>query len=204
MRIEAVLFDADGVIQKRPSGWRSRLGGVLGFTGDPDAFLADVFAAERPALEGRCDFTEALSEVLFRWKCRGSLADALDAWTMIEVDAEVADTVRTLRRNGVACHLATNQESHKARYMSGALGYGELFDSEFYSCRMGVMKPAVAYFRAVLKRIELRPSNVLLLDDLEANVASAREAGLHAAEFTLEAGASALHRILEEFGIHSA
>ena len=121
---------------------------------------------------------------------------------MIEVDPEIADAVRALRRMGIACHLATNQESHTARYMSEVLGYSDLFDREFCSCQIGVMKPAGAYFRAILKEIRVEPSHVLFLDDNQVNVDSARKVGLHAAVFTLEAGLNELHRILGEFGIH--
>ena len=174
---------------------------MVGQDDDLDGFLEDVFEAEVPALDGRSDFTEAFSQVLSRWKCQGTLEDALDAWTMIEVDTRITDTVRDLKRNGVGCYLATNQEPHRARHMSEALGYRSLFDREFYSCHLGVMKPDGAYFRAILSEIGVRPSNLLFLDDHAVNVAAARKVGLHAAEFSLEAGPEALGRILREFGI---
>ncbi len=204
MRIEAVLFDADGVMQRRPQGWRDTLGELLGFGGNPSDFLADIFAIEVPALEGRSDFPEALLHVLSRWNCRATLSDALHVWTMIEVDPEITDTIRALRRQGLGCHLATNQERYKAHYMSAALGYCELFDQEFYSCRLGRRKPDGAYFRAILHDIELLPHQVLFVDDLQVNVDSARQVGLHAATFSLATGRDGLHRILREYGLHVA
>ena len=122
MRIESVLFDADGVLQKPAEARRSAWAKVVGHGDDLDGFLEDVFEAEVPALDGRSDFAEAFSQVLSRWKCQGTLEDALDAWTMIEVDIRITDTVRDLKRNGVGCYLATNQEPHRARHMSDALG----------------------------------------------------------------------------------
>lgn len=203
-RIEAVLFDADGVIQRRPRRWRETLGEVLGFTGDPEHFLAQLFAAEVTALEGQANFTEALSQVLARWKCRTTLDDALHVWTTIEVDRAITETVRALRRSGVACYLASNQEPHRARYMSEVLGYSNLFEKEFYSCRLGLMKPAPAYFRAILKDIELAASHVLFIDDHQVNVDSARGVGLYAATFNVDQGPGALHKILGDFGIPDA
>jgi len=50
LHIEAVLFDADGVIQRRPPAWKGALGEVLGFSGDPSDFIKDVYTAEIPAL----------------------------------------------------------------------------------------------------------------------------------------------------------
>jgi putative hydrolase of the HAD superfamily len=204
MGIRAVLFDADGVIQRPAADWQSRLEKVLGPARDLDAFVRDVFAAERPALTGRSDFVRALLEVLSRWQCHGTLDDALDVWTMIEVEAEIVHAIQELRRTGTRCYLATNQESYRARHMSEALGYADLFDQEFYSCRIGLMKPDAEYFGTVLREIELPPGNVLFLDDHQANVDSAQRVGLHAAVFTAEAGSDALYRTLREFGVNIA
>ena len=92
MQIQSVLFDADGVLQKpgdlRGSAWAK----VLGRTDGLDEFLDDVFEAELPALGGECDFAEAFSKVLSRWKCPGTIADALAAWTMIVPDDEIECT----------------------------------------------------------------------------------------------------------------
>ena len=74
MRIEAVLFVADGVVQRRPREWKGALGERLDFSGDPGGFLEDVFEAEQSALEGQSDFTQELSQVLSRWNCCCQLA----------------------------------------------------------------------------------------------------------------------------------
>ena len=202
MSIDTILFDADGVIQKpfalRHAAWRT----LLGSGRDIDKFLGAIFEAERLALEGQADFVKALSGILVEWGCSGTLDDGLAAWTMIEVDTEIAAIVRTLRRGGVRCHLATNQEPFRAGYMSEELGYATLFDREFYSCRMGVMKPAVAYFLTILRELVVPAGNVLFIDDHGANVDSAREVGIHAAAFTLEAGPGELAQTLGRFGIN--
>jgi putative hydrolase of the HAD superfamily len=202
--IEAILFDADGVIQRPAEGRKSKWQEVLGSSRGLDDFLADIFAAESLALEGRLNFADELAKVLSRWSALGALTDALAAWTMIKVDGEVAGAVRTLRRLGVACYLATNQESHRAWYMSETLGYKDLFDQEFYSCRIGVTKPKEAYFRAILEKTRIRPGSTLFLDDHKENVDSAQAVGLHAAQFSLTDGFAALHRKLKQFGIHVA
>ncbi len=122
MPIESVLFDADGVLQKPAEARRSAWANVLGRTEDLDSFLDAVFEAEGPALDGLSDFSEAFSEVLSRWNCRGTLAEALDAWTMIEVDHRIADAIGAVRQMCLRCYLATNQEAIRADYMSRTLG----------------------------------------------------------------------------------
>lgn len=202
MDMQAILFDADGVIQRpsprRRGAWQSLLGPEC----DVDEFVAAAFAVERLALEGRSDFIGALSGLLVKWRCQGTLQDALAAWTMIEPDSGMTQLVQTLRRNGVKCYLATNQEPRRASYMSGQLGYSGLFDREFYSCRMGVAKPATAYFLAIIGELGLSPTNILFLDDHEINVQSAQEAGLNAAHFFIDSGPVNLMRTLADFGIH--
>ena len=202
MAIQAILFDADGVIQRPSARRREAWQSLLGPERDVDEFVAAVFEVERRALEGASDFIGALSGLLVTFASRGSLQDALVAWTMIEPDSGMTQLVHTLRRQGVRCCLATNQEPHRASYMSGQLGYRGLFDREFYSCRMGVAKPAPAYFRSMIDELGLSPANVLFLDDNETNVNSARQAGLNAAQFFIDSGSLNLARTLGDFGIH--
>ncbi len=202
---EAVLFDADGVIQRPAPDRRRMMSQLLGPRADQlDEFMGDLWAAEHPTLTGHADFAEALSDVLARWQCRGSLSEALRVWRMIDVDPEMLDAIRALQQIGVSCYLATNQELHRACHMSETLGFANLFDGEFYSCRLGLVKPDPKYFRAIVGELKIAPNRVLFLDDREVNVRAARSVGLHATVFAGEAGADALHRILREFGISVA
>jgi putative hydrolase of the HAD superfamily len=203
MRIDTLLFDADGVLQRplatRRDAWRR----VLGPEGNLDGFIAAVFEAEDLTLTGRADFVGLLAGVLLEWNCHGTMADALATWTMIEPDGAIRDIVAGLRRSGVKCCLATNQEAFRARYMSGSLEYAQLFDHEFYSCWMGLAKPAEAYFTAILSELDVCPNNVLFIDDRQANVDAAREVGINAAIFEVESGHAVLRRTIRRFGVEA-
>jgi putative hydrolase of the HAD superfamily len=202
VNIEAILFDADGVIQRPPLRRRQAWQDLIGPDQNVDEFVVAAFEIERAALEGHSDFVGAFSDLLAEWNCLGSLEDGLAAWTMIEADSGMAQTIETLRQQGLRCYLATNQEPFRASYMSAHLGYGSLFDREFYSCRMGIAKPATAYFRLIVDELGVPPPNVLFLDDHEVNVSAAREVGLNAARFMLESGSrEVLLRTLASFGI---
>jgi putative hydrolase of the HAD superfamily len=200
--IDAVLFDADGVVQhpapRRRDAFEKLLG--AGQVSNVDEFLKDVFAAEEPSLIGSDGFVAALADILAKWRCQGSLDDVLRAWTMIEVYADIMEAIQSLRRSGVGCYLATNQELHRATYMSRILGYRELFDREFYSCHIGSMKPDSSYFQGIIQELKLPASRVVFVDDHEINVTAARKVGLHAATFEGRAGMSALRQTLSQFG----
>jgi len=199
--IGTILFDADGVLQRPSPQRRARWAEVLGPDKNVDDFLRELFAAEAPAHVGRGSFTASLAPLVARWGCQGSVEDVLEAWTMIEPDWQIFGTIEQLSRQGIRCHLASNQEPYRAEYMSVTLGYSRRFAREFYSCRLGVKKPDPDYFRAILGQIDMVAGQVLFIDDHEPNVEAARSVGLQAAPFTIEAGVEGLHRLLEGFGV---
>jgi putative hydrolase of the HAD superfamily len=204
MEIEAVLFDADGVIQRLPATWMDALRGLAGSAHrlvDVEAFVADVFAAERPCLTGAADFRAALAGVLARWRSPAAVDDALALWDRIEVDADMMQLIARLRRHGVPCFLATNQHAYRAAYMSAHLEYCTHFDACFYSCDVGYTKPDSAYFAAVLQSIPHPPCHLLFIDDHEGNVAAARDIGLHAIHLERNAGVTALLQQLGRYDL---
>lgn len=196
--IEAVLFDADGVIQRPSAGWRDRLVPLLP-PGDDDVegFLGKIFDAERPALADGSDVAPAFEALLRR---RGSTADPAGILSMLNdiiVHSEILGVVDRLRESGIRCYLASNQQRHRATYMSETLGFRQRFDREFYSCFVGYAKPSRAYFERVLAVIQVPPDRVLFLDDQEENVAGARRLGIHASVFMLHCSADNLRALIE-------
>ncbi len=200
--VRAVLWDADGVLQQLPAGWEASMRPVVGhLVDDVEGFLAEAFAAERPALTGDAHWLEVLPELLGRWGIADSYDDALRVWLTIEPVVEVRELVTSLRSAGIPCYLATNQAEHRGRYMHENLGYAELFDDSFYSYQLGVAKPDPAYFRAVLERVGLAGTEVLFVDDSETNVTSARAAGLTAERWHVDDGVDELLGLLRRHGL---
>jgi len=166
-------------------------------------FKRDVFAVERPCHDGIGDFVSALREVLARWQCVGSVDDALQAWTAIEVDHAVIDLIANVRASGVPCHLATNQEAYRARHMRQVLDYANVFDRLFFSCEIGCSKPNAAYFRAIVESLNLAPDTILFIDDVEANVAAAKSVGIRAELFAPESVDDAATEICRVLARHN-
>lgn len=202
--ISAVLLDADGVVQLPQPGWRSSLEALCGDPERTETFLADVFAAERPCLTGSADFKPALAEVLNHWRSNISVEDALRIWTQIEPSADILNLVRAIRSSGVSVSLATNQQAHRARFMTSDLGYARHFDHLLYSCELGHSKPSPEYFSSVIARVMIQPAEALFIDDHEANVSAARECGLRAEVYHLSEGVGRIHEILEAYGLSVA
>lgn len=196
--ISAVLFDADGVIQRPTIDWWSRLTSFAP-AGQGDAFVADLMAAEKPSLVGKGDFRDAVAEVLRRWSLDVRLEDALEPWHWFAAEPAVLSLIGELRAAGIGCHLATNQQAYRRAIMQDERGYGEWFDQTFYSCDLGLAKPDPAYFRAILGTLDVPASSVLFIDDNESNVAGALSVGLHAEVYDLSSGVDSLVDLLRRY-----
>ncbi|RZU03506.1 putative hydrolase of the HAD superfamily [Kribbella rubisoli] len=197
--VTAVLFDADGVVQRPTSDWWSSLSSLV--PADGDAFVADLMAAEKPCLVGKVDFRDALADVLRRWHSPASVDEALEPWSWFAAEPEVVSLIGSLRSAGVGCHLATNQQSYRRTIMQDERGYGAWFDRTFYSCDLGLAKPDPAYFRAILGSLDLPASSVLFIDDNVANVDAAASVGLQAELYDLSAGVPALASLLRRYDL---
>lgn len=199
--IRAVLFDADGVLQRMAPGWLDNVKRLCGDASQAEHFIQDIFQAEQPCLRGEGDFKQALAENLFKWGSETAIEDALRVWMMIEPDAEAFRLVRRIRANGVIVGLATNQQNQRAHHMLEVLGYKHEFDYVFCSCRMGVVKPTAAYFQSAMDALGLEAGCVVFIDDHETNVAAAEAMGLRGIRFHLDQGVAELERKLGEFGL---
>ena len=203
--MRAILFDADGVIQRPGADFRAACGAILGQrAGELDVFMRELFALEKPALTGERDFLADMDGFLTSYGLLDRTREVLAIWTAIETDAAMFAEIAALRGRGVLCCLATNQQPFRGRHMSETMGYRELFDHEFYSHALGYAKPDINYFRAIADRLACKPGDLLFIDDHEANVHGAREAGLHAELFPRAPASSSaeLHTILRRHGLH--
>ena len=183
-------------------GGRERLASLCGVPSRKEEFVTDFLSAEMPCLRGDADMTDAIAEVLKRWDSPYSVEHAIETHTkIVAMNPESIEVVSDLRKSGVPAYLATNQHEYRARYMSEVFGYVDIFDGEFYSCRLGTKKPEPDYFHAILKSLSYPPERLLFIDDRDQNVAAAQSVGIHSVEYELGEGVDALRDILIDYGL---
>ena len=183
-KLSGVIFDADGVLQHAgPFGtqdwvWSARQHRdfVSGFyrTAGPET-LADVdaFIAACGTALAEAGWPQDAATYLARW-----------AEGNVTPDPAMLEDVRQLRAAGIACYLGSNQDAFWAAHLETALGYGQLLDGLFLSCRLGAAKPQAAFFEAMLAQIPLPREDLIFFDDKAANVEAALACGLEARLFT--------------------
>jgi len=198
-QFEAILLDADGVVQRTPADWLERLTALLELDGPTGGeLLAALLEAERPSVAGTGEFRDDVLSVLDRWDKQHLVDEVLSRWHDIELDDDVLAVVALLRETGMRCYLATNQQNARASHMRRVLRYDRYFDEQFYSCELGVAKPERAYFTTILDRLGLSAGRVLFIDDNAENVEAARAVGLTAWVYTREPGLEQLRALLAE------
>jgi putative hydrolase of the HAD superfamily len=131
------------------------------------------------AMLGKVDLFEVLPTVLEQLKWKGTVEEFALEWfqSCAEADPEALRIVRALLQRGVVCHVASNQDNRRAMFLDSQEWIQSLFDRHFFSCRMGVKKPGVDFFRAVQQEIALLPGDILFVDDKLENVEGAQACG---------------------------
>lgn len=199
-RARQLLLDADGVLQTNPPGWSDHLRAQVD-PGRGEEFVDELWSAEQEAIRGRRPFADVLREVTARWGIGDRVEELLPHWHRVEAAEGTVEVVRELRAAGVPRHLVTNQNDHRAAYMRDGLGYAELFEQLFVSCELGLTKSDPGFFARVAERLDAPPASLLLVDDSQDHVDSAREAGLLAEVWCTEDGTDALRALLARHGL---
>lgn len=182
MTIQAVLFDADGVIIL-PNHFADYLKQELDVT---RAITQEFFGGPfLDCLVGKADLKETIKPFLPRWGWQGSVEAFLQWWFEVEnaVDPRMVNVVATLRMRGIICGLATNQEYYRIEYMKAEMGFADTFDVIFSSAELGARKHEPIFYERATKRLALRPHEILFWDDTRGNVEIARNYGWHAEHF---------------------
>lgn len=178
--LKILLFDVDGVLVNGGS-FSAHLERDYGITQEMLApFFKDKFY---PCLIGRANLRDLLGEYLSKWGWRQSVDAFLNYWFLCEhhIDEALVDTIQGLRRQGIRCYLATNQEKYRTEYILTKMNFAEKFDGMFVSCQLGCTKNEQAFFTKILESLPDVPAREMLFwDDTRQHVELARKAGLNA------------------------
>lgn len=185
-RIRGVILDYGEVLCHRPRADQiERMAAACGL--DPETFAAR-YQQER-ALYDRGDYSpveywsrvvpdsvvlpDDLVERLRRWD--------VEMWS--HVNRPVADWLHDLRSAGFKTAVLSNMHSDMARYVRDSFEWLRQLDCVILSCEVHLIKPDRAIYQRCVEGLGLDPAEACFIDDREANVLGAREAGLKALRF---------------------
>jgi epoxide hydrolase-like predicted phosphatase len=191
VRIEAVLFDFNGVLTTSPFTLMAELGG--GAAGlEPEVVLdlmlgpydEDTDHAWHRFERGEITAPEYGLDLLTRANEAGveiDFASLRDLMGRLVVHDVVVERVRALRAQGYRTGLVTNNVKEASSEWRKLLPVDVLFEVIVDSSEVGMRKPNPAIFLHALELLGgIEPAAAVFLDDAAGNVAGARRAGLHA------------------------
>ncbi|MFI6894006.1 HAD-IA family hydrolase [Streptomyces sp. NPDC050256] len=198
---DAVLCDIDGVIRHWPAADElEREHGIpLG------ALATAAFAPARlhPAITGQITDEQWRSEVAADLAARHGSKERADAsvqaWSALLplVDQEVVALLLEARAV-VSVALVSNATTRLEQDLEQQ-GLADLADVVVNTARIGVAKPDLRVYRTAAERLDAAIDRCLFIDDTEANVTAAREAGMAAVHYRrledLHAALSPLRRV---------
>jgi putative hydrolase of the HAD superfamily len=181
MKIRHILFDATGVVVSA-SMFSVQYQKQFGVSNDEMLpFFRGPFG---DCLRGRADLKEAVEPYLGDWKWPGTAAEFLQFWFEAEhqVNKRILDLISDLRKKGMGCYLATNQEKYRTEYIKNEMGLKDYFDQIFPSSEIGFQKPEAGFYKYIFEKINegssVSKGEILLVDDSRENVEEADKFGL--------------------------
>ncbi|MEQ9436213.1 HAD-IA family hydrolase [Hyphomonas sp.] len=187
--IKVVAWDFDGVLNRNIEdgvfAWSRNFETDLGLS--LESFSGFLFQGRfQKAMVGEACLVELVGEWAGSNGAAGRESEILDYWFTRDAmhDPDVLLMVETLRQRGVSNVMATNNEIHRTAFIESTMGFADHMDRIFAAGRMRVAKPDPDYFRHIEQALGVAGEEVLLVDDMEENVKSARQLGWQAFHFT--------------------
>jgi epoxide hydrolase-like predicted phosphatase len=103
-------------------------------------------------------------------------------WGGDRVDHELVEYIRGLKAH-YRTALLSNAFSNLRWYLQNEWKIIDAFDEVIISSEAGLIKPDPKIYQMAVERLRVAPFEAVFVDDFQANVAGAREAGLHAVHF---------------------
>lgn len=208
MSIRAVVFDIGGILEVIPSGgdptrqfpemiarWETRLGMRPGELGERiSAMSARLLSAGKDGGVGTCTEAEWCDELRAATGWERPRIDAFmrDFWEVYcgNLNSELAAYLAGLRPR-YRTALLSNSFVGARREEEARFHFSAIAEVIIYSHEEGVAKPDPRIYALTCERLNCAPDEIVFLDDAEANVAAAGEAGIHALLFSDNAQAIA-------------
>ena len=185
MTIRAAVFDIGGVLEiTPPTGWVEKWEARLHLNpGELDERLMDVWRAGSLGNIPQEEVETRIGKIM--GMDQGQVAALMaDLWEEYpgELNVELAAYFASLRPRYQTAILSNSFAGARGKEQE-RYHFAELCDLLIYSHEEGIAKPERRIFELTCERLGVRPAEIVFLDNVESNVAAAREFGIHAILF---------------------
>lgn len=137
-----------------------------------------------PYEEGLMSSVEFFSELKHRFQLEMNLEDFKDIWNPIfRDDPEVNRAILYLREKGYPLFLLSNTNELHFSYIIEKYPIVHVLDEWLLSFEVGAKKPKRRMFDAIFEKTDVKPSEVLYIDDIAHYVEAAQQLGINGIVF---------------------
>jgi len=184
--IRGLILDYGEVLCHRPAPEKiARMADALGLA--PETFAARYQEERGPYDRGDIWYPDYWSKVAAgAVKLDYDLLDNLRQWDVemwSDVDRDMTEWVDRVHASGFKTALLSNMHADMASYARRTFDWLQRLDCVTISCEVRRIKPEPEIYARCLEGLALQPIEVLFIDDREANVQAASDAGLLALRF---------------------
>lgn len=183
--IRICIFDADGVIIENKGLFSDYLEKKYSITTSKTYdFFHGVFT---DCLIGKADMRKELPSYLSSWGWTKGVDAFINEWFTSEhhINHFLVAIIQNLRKRGVRCYIATNQEKYRTAYLINQMGFEKTFDGVFSSAHLGFKKPHPAFFQSVMDALPgVKRNEIIFFDDTLEHIAQAARFGWQAYLYT--------------------
>ncbi len=141
--------------------------------------LRNFFTNEFPLCRlGVLDTKEALSEYLIHSGYLKGSDEFIEEWRNFGIiDEDFFPIIEALKKKGIICILATNNEQYRMNHFIRKYKLEECFNKIFLSYQIGYLKPQREFFNKMLEDLKIPKENILFCDDKPHFIDAAKEFG---------------------------
>jgi len=182
--LKAILWDIDGVIIRHNDYFSNQLERenyyqpreiinefrCTSLNTACDAAKSDVLAEIKPFLD-RIGWTGSCSEYFLRQY----------EYEERYLDFALIDEIQKIRERGIQCFIASNQNYFRKAHLVEKMKIYSNFDGAFFSCDIKAVKTENSYWECLLAELnkrEIKPAEMLFLDDMLVNIEQADKFGI--------------------------
>lgn len=187
--MKVLMLDVDGVlVNGRPRDGKHLFTDLERDLGLSRSLLQTAFFAAywQDIVVGKDALKPRLEAVLRQIAPHLEVQRLIDYWFENDsrIDTEMLAAMDRLRASGLKVLLATNQEHLRARYLMEDMGLGRHVDGIAYSAALGHRKPMAGFYAAAQRLAGVPAADLVLVDDVAANVEAAIAAGWRGVQWT--------------------
>lgn len=182
--IKVIIFDGVGLITHQEP---LSIALVRDYGFSMEKMLPFFTGPLQECVAGRADLKEIFPTYLNEWGWDKGVDAMLDYWFTRDhkIDTEMVSYIENLKRKGIKCFLATNQEKNRYAYMLDKMNFAEIFDKTYCSAHFGCKKPNQNFYQKIFDDLgSIKKEEILFWDDKLENVEGAKKFGIQVEHYT--------------------